>query len=279
MLVFTMSAFLFTLLVNGTTIRPILLALRLHIPNALERLQTITRRIYTLETEKHTLQLESFKNFDPKILKHITSEKTDEQNALYKKLAEVEDLDLFTRSLQIEILNIERYALVKLYELDRISQDTYFNFEAELDMQQDAREYPHIFEGAAGYLHKGKVKSRRSFRQSIFQLQRAAQTFPLLKSFLNKSEDDLISNRIGLLTARIVTSVEVFEFLRHMEILLGASRKLKSIISEEEKYHKHLIDKNQLELLDLAKKYPTQYEAFQEGHARQLIRTFSTSHA
>lgn len=279
MLVFTMSAFLFTLLINGTTIRPILLALRLHIPDSLDQLQTLNQQIYRLETEKEALNNKSFKNFDQKIIGAITAEKSNEQRALYQKLASIKDLDLFKRSLQIELINIERHSLTTLHKLNRISQDTYFNFDAELDMQQDALEYPDVFEGTNGYIHNGKVRSRRSFRQGIFHLQQVAQDWPILKSFINKSEDDMVANRIGLLTARIVTSAEVFEFLRHMETLLGASSDLKRIIMDEEKYHQGLIAKNKAELAELAKKYKSQYNQFQEDHARQLITTFASTHA
>ena len=89
----------------------------------------------------------------------------------------------------------------------------------------------------------------------------------------------MVANRIGLLTARVVTSVEVFEFLRHMETLLGASQDLKRIIMNEEKYHQGLIAKNKAELAELAKKYKSQYDQFQEDHARQLISTFAVTHS
>ena len=89
----------------------------------------------------------------------------------------------------------------------------------------------------------------------------------------------MVANRIGLLIARIVTSAEVFEFLRHMETLLGASSDLKRIIMDEEKYHQGLIAKNKAELAELAKKYKSQYNQFQEDHARQLITTFASTHA
>lgn len=279
MLVFTMSAFLFTLLINGLTIRPVLLGLKLHIPSSQDRLRQLIHNIFTLETEKETLENPAFAEFDAQTIRAMKDTRTQSQTEMYKDLCAVDDIDLFRRSLQIEVLNLERQALQRLYALDRISQDAYYNFDAELDMQQDALEYPDLFEGVNSYRHKGKVRSRRSFRQSLYQLRRLASSLPLLKPFTRKSEDDLISNRIGVLTARVVTSETVFDFLRHMEQIVSKNKTLRTVITEEEVHHKKLIKKNQFELSELAKKYKKIYTAYQEGHAANLIQTLSLSHS
>ncbi|HRN71230.1 MAG TPA: cation:proton antiporter, partial [Candidatus Woesebacteria bacterium] len=269
MLSFTMGALLFTLLVNGLTIRSLLLKLGVHLPKKEEEVLQEELSILELEEAKESLENLKDKEFDPDILQDLKKELNDVENEHKNKLSSIMEPAYFEKSLRIQALHIERHALEDLYSQGYISENVYMDFDVELDMQEDALEYPEVYEGR-GILAGGKIKTEGSFRKKILKMRTLAGQFPILKQFLKEERQTLIQDRIGLLKARIVTSEMVIDYLNRIDKFL-AKKEQSSIIIELMDEHRALIKENQEELTQLTKENPKLTEMYQKRLAYNLI--------
>lgn len=276
MLSFTMGAFLFTLLVNGLTIRNLMLALGVHLPKKEEEVLAEELSIFELEEAKESLNRLKEKEFDPDILQDLKKELNDLETKHKKHLAEIATPEDFEKSLRLQSLHIERHALDDLYHQGYVSENIYFDFDSELDLQQDALEYPEVYTGKA-IKAGGTIDAHASFRKRIARMRQLATQFPLLKSIFKSSRQQMIQDRLGLLKARVITSEMVIEYLTKMERYLetmSQSKFIKSLIKE----HQELIKENSEELTKLTKDNQAVIQEYQKKLAYNLIATNPHTH-
>lgn len=270
MLSFTMGAFLFTLLVNGLTIRNLLLALGLHLPKREEEIIKEEMAIFELENAKDSLKKLQAEEFDPELLNAVTHE-IDEEEAKHKKyLQEISTPEEFSKSLRLHAINLERETLEKLYEQQFITENVYFDFDTELDLQQDALEYPEVYEGRA--IHEGGfIDSARSFRKRISGLRTLASHLPFVKNWAKDSRDSIIKDRVALLKARIITSETVVEYFKKLDTFMCDSKECNTMIMVLIKEQEALIDKNKKELQKLTNEHPKLLKDYQRKLAYSLV--------
>ena len=271
MLSFTMGAFLFTLLINGLTIRNLLLALGVHLPKKEEEVLAEELSIFELEEAKESLIRLKDKEFDPDLLQDLKRELNDMEEKHKKHLAEIATPEDFEKSLRLQALHIERHALDDIYKQGYVSENIYFDFDTELDLQQDALEYPEVYQGKV-IKSDGTMNTQAGFRKRIAWMRQMASNFPILKGLFKSSRQQLIHDRIGLLKARVITSQMVMEYLEKMDKYLR-NMSHSDFITKLIKEHKQLIDENNDELMKLTKENQSLMQEYQRKLAYNLIAT------
>lgn len=268
MLSFTMGAFLFTLLVNGLTIRSLLMKLGVHLPKKEESILKHELSIIEIEEAKESLVMLKDKEFDPVILRELRKELTHEEEKHKKKLKNILTPEYFERSLKLQALDVERKSLEDLYKHEYVSENVYFDFESELDLQQDALEYPEVFSGRA-VAPGGLVSGESALRRRLRFLRNLMTSFPLLRFIFKSTRDSMLEDRIGLLKARILTSEMVLGSLHKMATYMSEIGDL-AVIKSLEKEHRALISDNEKELSKLSKEHPKLVRVYQ----RRLVHNF-----
>lgn len=271
MLSFTMGAFLFTLLINGLTIRNLLLALGVHLPKKEEEVLAEELSIFELEEAKESLVRLKDKEFDPDLLQDLKRELNDMEEQHKKRLAEIATPEDFEKSLRLQALHIERHALDDIYKQGYVSENIYFDFDTELDLQQDALEYPEVYQGKV-IKPDGTMNTQANFRKRMGWMRQMASNFPILKGLFKSSRQQLIQDRIGLLKARVITSQMVMEYLEKMDKYLK-NMSHSNFIAKLIKEHKILINENNEELMKLTKENQTLMQEYQRKLAYNLIAT------
>ncbi|MCS7091879.1 MAG: sodium:proton antiporter [Patescibacteria group bacterium] len=270
MLTFTLGVFLFTLFVNGLTIRSLLLSLGLHLPKKEEEILLEEKRIYDLEEAKSVIRNIYKDEVEKSILDEIECKLSDEQKEHKKHLFKLSKGKTIARCLQIQSLEIERNCLDKLFEEGYISENVYYDFDVELDMQEDALEYPEVSQGRA-YQMGGLIPSATSFKNQIEKLKTLMSKLPFAKNVFKRSEEEIIKERISLLKARIITSKEVINYFKKLLDLLKdnniVKKEIRKIISTQSK----LILKNENYLEEIIRENPKVYSSYQKKVAYALI--------
>lgn len=270
MLAYTLGAFLFTLFVNGLTIRTLLLKLGLHLPKREEEIIHDEMTIFELEEAKETISKLKQQDFDPDILNLVSTEINEEEQKHKEHLLKTANAEELMMSLRLHGIAIERNTLEQLYNQGYINENVYFDFEAELDIQQDALEYPEVYKSRAT-TDGGLVDSRRSYRKRIAQLRGAFKNVPFLKNILKQSEQEAIRERIGLLKARIITSEMVIEYLQKLDKCMGKKDIFTQAINTLRSEHEVFIDKNKKEFTQLSAQHPKLLKEYQKSLAYSFI--------
>lgn len=271
MLSFTLGALLFTLFVNGLTIRTLLLKLGLHLPRREEEIIQEEESIFALEEAKNKLMSIPPQEVDKAIINSITKSLDLEEHRHKKHLLKIAQPKELVDSLRLYAIAVERKSLNDLYYKGYISEVIFNDFDVELDLQQDALEYPEVYAGGA-VTKEGKVRAGASFRKSLRAFNQTLGKMPLVAKFFSISEESIIYDRVALLKARLLTSEAVLDYLRRLENIVTGSKKVQKAINEVCIEHEKLIVDNTKDLHVLTKKYPTIMKSYQENLAKSFIR-------
>lgn len=267
---FTFATLLFTLFVNGLTIKSLLLKLKLHLPKKEEQIIADELALFEIDEKRQKLTQLSRQQFKEGIISEIDKELADKELSIKKDLTTISTPAEFLQSLKLQALSIERSTLRKLYEQGRFNEVVFHEFESELDIQQDALEYPDLHDiRAVG--KEGMINTGASFRKRLFRLRKFATSFGWLSKMLDMTEDSLVRDRYGLLRARLFTSYAVLEYLERVNKLI-TEKDLKKAIDEVRKIQENFITKNQNEVKGLEKKYPEIAVSYQKASISSLIR-------
>lgn len=270
MLAFTLGVFLFTLFVNGLTIRSLLLSLKLHLPKKEEQVLLEEKRIYDLEEAKSVIKNIYKDEVQESVLKEIECNLSIEQEKHKKHLFHLSKGNTIAKCLGIQSLQIERNCLDKLFKEGYIDENVYYDFDVELDLQEDALEYPEVYQGRS-YQIGGFLSSSSLFKKQIQKLECFMKKIPFMKFIFKKSREETIKERISLLKARIITSKEVITYFKKLIKLLKenkiAKKEIKKIINNQSK----LISKNEKHLEEITKKNQEIYLKYQKKIAYALI--------
>lgn len=263
MVVFTLSAFLFTLFVNGLTIRNLLMKLNLHVPKIEEEMINEEKSIFDIDRARNLLTTIPEEEVDRRVCNQIDRDLLVARDIHVKHLLSHTNEHEIERCLRIGSIEIERDSLEKLFHHGYINEDVYYEFDTELDLQEDALEYPEVYTGR-NMAPGGKVDTKQSYRNTVRKLRKLVRDNALAKLFLKDIARETIEERIGLLKARIITSEDVISYFEKLKETLSKSKvfveKIKLLMKEQEE----LILKNRSELAEITNANPKVYESYQQ---------------
>jgi CPA1 family monovalent cation:H+ antiporter len=270
MLQFTMATLLFTLFINGLTIKSLLVKLKLNLTRKEEKIIEDEINIFEIDSARQKLLLLDTRQFNSAIIKKIDSKlKSDEQ--FYKdELKELSTPEEFLKSLKLEAIEIERETLRTLYEEGRFTESVYHEFDSELDLQQDTVEHPEVYNIRA-VDDEGHLKTVVTFRKRLARFRRFAGQHPVLSRIMGITAEDLVRERYSLLRARLFTSYAVLDYLERVEKIFGKNGK-KHAISEVRRVQDVYIKSNKEEVQQIEEQYPQIVEEYQEKMIYSLIQ-------
>lgn len=270
MLSFTMGAFLFTLFVNGITVRNLLLALGLHLPKKEEEIIKEEMTLFNLEEAKMSVAKLENEEFDKELIANIKSELNDQEKKHKDKLMDIAKEAQFEKSLKLQSIAIERQTLEHLYAEGYITENVYYQFDTELDLQQDAIEYPITYK--EGIMNDdGTINTQRTYRNTLAKLRNIGGYLPFLKPFLRESRDVTILDRVALLKARIITSERVVEYFNRLRKIMSSHQANDAIITQLVEVQNKLISENTTELKKLTNEHPRMIREYQKNLAYSVI--------
>lgn len=272
---FTLACFVFSLLVNATTIRQLLILLKLHLPKHEEAILHTEKELFKIAAAKEKLGKLSKEDFTVHVLQDVEQRLSRNESEYQKRLAELSTPKDLEKSLRLQILRIERSVAQRMYEQGHISESILFEFQNELDLQQDALEYPEILKTDAVLRQGGKIDSQERFAHQITTLEKGLKEFPWMQSWLLTSHERRIIDRLSLLHARIVASNESLAYIEQVQNVLSgkpaALTPLKTVEDEQEQMRL----KNTFQLSSLEREYPRYAQAFE----KEFIERITLSHA
>jgi len=269
MLQFTLATLLFTLFVNGLTIKPLLLKLKLHLPKKEEEIINDELNIFQLIEAREKLRALDTREFDEKILRSYDVELVKKEKKIQAHLLSITSPEEFERSLKLQSIEIERSTLHDLYGKGYLTENVMYDFDSELDLQQDALEYPEVFKGRA-IEEGGYTKSRTTFRKQLLNLRSMLYRYPIVGRFLGISTADAIRARYMKLRARVFTSYAVLSYLNKVKNLFDKPIQHNAIVDVKIMQDKY-IKKNQIEISLLEKEYPEIVSEYQHAIIKSLV--------
>lgn len=259
----TLATFLFTLFINATTIDRLLIALKLHLPKREEEIVHIEEEIFAVEEAKKNIGQLSESDFNHSIVREVEEKIRESEKKLRTHLLEIATPQDFERSMRLQSIQIERQVVEDLYRKNHIDERVFFEFEGELDLQQDALEHPDILRGSRAMRKDGTIDSSSSFQLRLERAKEIIQKFPLLKSLSWNPKEELLIGRLSLLQARITASGAVIAYLEKVEPLLGVQSHYQSMISTIHSEHERHRLRNLYQMQEIERDYPRIYKQFE----------------
>lgn len=266
----TFGTLLFTLFVNGLTIKTLLLKLKLHLPNTEEALIKNQLTLLTLENTEKKLNILSEKEFSSEIIADIKNDLAQKKKKYHDELLSKSTSKAFELSLRLQALQIERETVRKLYEEGRFAERVLYLFESELDLQQDAIDFPDDTKVRA-INQQGEIDVKTSYRKKLLLARNFIANFNLLSKILHISADDVILERYTLLRARLFSSYAVIDYLNHLGLYFKNEKSSLSIIAMIKKTQMMYIKRNKVEMESIAKKHPSIVKRYQKKIINQLL--------
>jgi CPA1 family monovalent cation:H+ antiporter len=238
LLLFTLGVLLFSLFVNGLTIAWLLKKLGLHIPRKEEQIIEEELDIFHLEQARQKLEKFPDVSAEKKVIKAI-KKRLDEAESYHRQmlvsLASYEELKM---SLFVQAIRIERTTYKELFLEGIINEAVFFDLESQLDLQEDALEYPEIFK-VRNVTKKGLVDSNLSYRRKLRNFKQWASEYSFLQKIIGASKDQLIQERYMTLKARLIANESVLSYLGKVEDLFEKlDDKTKAALADvEDRYH------------------------------------------
>ncbi len=269
---YTLATFLFTMLVNATTIRKLLMKLGLHLPKREEEIIKEETSIFTIQEAKKRLEEFSEHEFSRVVIKDVQRNLSEKEKKHQRRLAELATPRELVKSLRLEVIEIERRTIQRLYDQEHISENVLNTFKTELDLQQDALEYPELYAGR-GYRAGGRIDSQENFLSRLGRIKDWIQHFPLpiIQNWLVQNETQLVMGRLSLLQARIVASSEAITYLEHVAGLLDNDKQALRIIDNVRCEHEQFRLKNNFQMQIIERNYSRLFQEFE----RHLVETLA----
>lgn len=282
MLAFTLGALLFTLLVNGLSIKFLLTGLKLHLPEKEEEIIGEETNIFTIEELKEKLKAVNSgypqNQFNTSVISEVEKELDKELEKHKKHLQELaNDPELLMRSFKIQAIQIERMTAHELHEKGYVNEQVFMEFDTELDLQQDALEYPDV-KAFRGQTRGGKIKSRTSFRRLIRKLNEISKNYPFLRFIVRSTEEDAIEDRFMLLKLRLISSADVLWYLDYIKKFAKDNTEVLAGIETLAKEHSDFIADNEEQLKSLIESYPEILNRYQKRVIYSILEPQGHNH-
>ncbi len=269
----TLITFLCTLFINATTIDKLLIALGLHLPKKEEEIVNLEEEIFQLEEAKENLSKLHGDEFDSSVVHELKERILTQEKKLKEHLLDIATPAEFEVSLRLAAISIERSVVRGLYEGNHVGENVFFEFESELDLQQDALEHPEIVRKTRGVREDGTIDSSSSFSKRIFRAGSLFHNTPILGRFGKSGKERLILDRLALLYARMNASSQVIEYLERVKTLIGQHHHFHTIISSIRSEHENYRLRNHYQIQHLTREYPRIYRKFETP----LVESFAWS--
>jgi monovalent cation:H+ antiporter, CPA1 family len=271
LLQFTLATLLFTLFVNGLTIRKLLFYLKLHVPTKEEKIMENEMKIFSLEKAGEKLQNLRYPEFTQSVLKMVDDMLFSQESKYKRELQKLSKSKEFIKSLKIQSIEIERKALQDFFEQGRLTEGVLYEFESELDLQRDILEYPDLYTKMVSN-KTGEINTRTPFRKRLAFFKRFISKHTLLSRILRISERDIILERYTLLRVRLLTSYVVLDYIKDLENIFHGNKKITLSLKDMKNMHvKKYMKRNQKEINRLSTEYPDIIIPHQQKVATQLI--------
>ncbi|NCN44955.1 MAG: hypothetical protein COU63_00015 [Candidatus Pacebacteria bacterium CG10_big_fil_rev_8_21_14_0_10_36_11] len=273
--IFTFAVLLFSLFVNGLTIKYLLKFLGLNITKKEVQIAQIEKDIFRIEKAKNILASLPSGEFNITNLNEMDILLKNEE-ALYKKqldsLVTVESLE---KSLRLEFISLQREHLESLFWQGYVSENVMLEFDARLDLLEDALEYPEVY-NKENFRSKSRITERELFRKQLSRVRRIMRRLPFIKRLLFNENQHLVTERFYLLKARIITSREVLKQIERLVPLFAKEEAVKVLKSLQEEHEIYIVD-NTLEIKELRRKYGKWIDECQQKLLRKLIHPINPS--
>ncbi len=258
----TLATVLFTLAINGTTASWFLKKLKLHLPTMDEEIIEHELAIFHGEKRRENLKklekMEFKKSLTTEIEKNLLKKEIEEKNVLLK----ISDPESFAKSLKRYSIAIERHRLEKLLEKNYINETAYFEFDTELDLQEDELDFEEKTNDT--------FSTQKSFRKRLLKAREMANNLPVLNTLFGLSPDEVILNRYQLLKARILVSEEVFKYFKKVKEIIG-DKKLVGEINNIIEIHEGYVKSNRSQVIEIESKHKKAIENYQKEQIKTLI--------
>lgn len=267
---FTLACFVFTLLINATTIRQLLILLKLHLPKREEAIIQTEKKLFSVSEAQQRLNQLSTEDFTIHVLQDVRQRlKKEEENYLHQ-LAELSTPKELEKSLRLQVLQIERDVAQRMYKQGHLSEAVLFEFTNELDLQQDWIEYPTINTKNSVVRSGGKLHSQERFTAQIKTLEQGLKEFPWMQPWLIQSHERRIVDRISLLQARIVATNESLVYIEQVRGFLKEKPTALTtidLVTNEQEQHRL---KNMFQLSALEREYPRYAQIFEKEFVERI---------
>lgn len=277
--VFTFASLLFTLLVNGLTIELLLKKLGLHLPSkdlAIAKGQEkVLRYEQALDHLDHLPSGEFVSNLRTKMKKEVEGKLSNARSEVMSLMENASDV---LKSVKLDTLKHERSWLETYFKSGYISETVFFEYDAELDIQQDSLEYSDIYVGRGVVGRNGEVKSRLTFQERMRAIQVRAKNWPIFSALLAHSEDQSIRDRYALVKVRLMIVKQVFAHLKELAKVAPKDKTLKSALTEVTRRYREHEGRNAKELSALEKKYSEVVGEYQDHLIHSLVYEAQASH-
>lgn len=265
----TLATVLFTLVLNGTTTAWLLKKLKLHLPSEDEEIIRHELALFHIEANRENLNLLDKSQFKKSMLDEIEAKLLEKERAERRFLENLKDPAIFEKSLMRYAISIERHKLNDLLKANRINEGAYFQFDTELDLQEDALDFESE-KSIRGVSKSGKLKTNVSYRKRLYAVRRFAGKYPLISKIIGITEEEAILNRYQLLRARLFVSGDVISYLKHVQDFIKKP-KLVSIIKKVIAIHENYIIENKKMMKEIEDKNPKLVDIYQSKVIRRLI--------
>lgn len=270
--VFTFASLLFTLFVNGLTIEILLKKLGLHLPsrdlaiaNGQDKVLNYEKALEHLD---HLPSGEFTSSLKTKMKKEVEGKLAQARQEVMKLLEDKADV---LKSVRLYALKQERSWLETFQKSGYVSESVFFEYDAELDIQQDSLEYSDIYSGRGVVSRNGQIKSRLTFQERMRTLQKRAKNWPILSSFITYSEETTIRERYALVKLRLMVVKHIFAYLSDVARVAPKDRVLKAAVGEVRALYEGYQQRNAKELASLEKKYSEVVGEYQDYLIHSLV--------
>jgi monovalent cation:H+ antiporter, CPA1 family len=273
MLAFTLISLLFTLIVNGLTIKKLLLALGLHLPQKEEAIVKEEAEVYHYENALHNLTHLEKSEFSKEIIAELKAKLTKAEKVHRDRLVKMSSSEELRVAVQLQCIAIERDVIDHLLDDDHINASVHTQFSTQLDIQQDVLEYPEIYARAID--KNGRLTNQETMAKKLKRMRKLAAQIPLLKNLLDESEDQTIRDRYALLRARNIASEAVIGYIDRVESSFKEKTD-KAALATVRRLHQKFISDNTKEIKQVGNKYKGVVTQYQKSLAESLILSPST---
>lgn len=261
---FTLDVFLYSVIVHGLSVRTIMMRLGIHLPSQSNRIIEEEESIFTIKRARNKLKDFEDRHMDEKVIAKAQEKLKDFETRHKKRLLRLSTEEHLEDSLRMQAISFEREHLRKLFQRGYISEGVYFGFEAELDLQEDAIEYPEISPTRV-IKSAGLIDASKSFRRRIREVRKLVSKISFIKNMGIVSERRVVHERLELLWARIICGQEVVKNLSEIEAIFGKKKEVHATIAKVMAEYIQFIDQNRDKVRVLKNRYPKYVREYFQG--------------
>ncbi len=267
---YTLASFVFTLLVNGLTIRWLLVTLKLHLPKHEEEIISEELELFEIEQKRNKLATLPKREFYQDVVLLAEKALKDEEELHKNKLLYYADKNELERSLRLQAIEISRKKIIDMFHQGYINESIVYEYETLLDLQQDAIEYPEVYKGR-GFDKGGRMPNRKLYRDRLRAVRNRLRSFPFLKTYFGIQEHEIVEDRLMNLKSKISCVDEITTYLDQVkDVFAGEKQAMSAIKSIKSEYEERRAEYT-ADLIELRKEFPTIFKSYQQKILNNIL--------